>query len=128
MWVNVALVVFNLVPAFPMDGGRALRAILASRLPYVRATRLAATLGQAIALVFGGVGLLVNPFLIFIALFVWIGAAAEVGMVEIRSTLDRVPASEAMLTDYAFLGPQDPVAPGEICRLGCPAICYFKQL
>lgn len=110
MWVNVVLLVFNLIPAFPMDGGRALRAVLATRLSYVRATRVAAGLGQAIALVFGGIGLLENPFLIFIALFVWIGAAAEVSMVRTRSALEGLPVSEAMLTDFAILEPNDPLS------------------
>ncbi len=110
LWVNVVLLVFNLVPAFPMDGGRALRAMLAMRLSFVRATRIAAALGQTLAFAFGAIGLFSNPFLVLIALFVWIGAAAEVSAVETRSALAGLQASDAMLTDFEVLAPSDPLS------------------
>jgi CBS domain-containing protein len=107
MAVNVSLVLFNLIPAFPMDGGRVLRALLALKLEYVQATQIAATIGQGIALLFGFVGLFTNSFLVFIALFVWIGAAQEANMVQVRHSLGGIPITRAMQTDFHILSPSD---------------------
>jgi len=91
MGVNIFLILFNMIPAFPMDGGRVFRALLATRLAYVRATQISANLGQAIALLFGIIGLFYNPILLFIAFFVWMGAAQETRMIRMKSVLDRIP-------------------------------------
>lgn len=108
--VNIFIAVFNLVPAFPMDGGRILRALLGLKLEYSKATQIAASVGQALALVFGFLGLFVNPFLLFIALFVWIGAGQEASMVEIKSALDGISVRQLMITDYRALAPDDSLA------------------
>ncbi len=109
LFVNVFLVVFNMIPAFPMDGGRVLRALLATRLDYNRATQVAAGLGQGIALLFGVAGIYGNPMLIFIALFVWIGAEQEASLTQIRSALGRIPVARAMVTKFHTLSPDDPL-------------------
>ncbi len=110
MVINLILGIFNLLPAFPMDGGRILRAVLAMRMDHNRATQAAAKVGQGLALWLGFMGLLYNPFLIFIALFVWIGAAAEAGMEQIKSTLSDAVVGRAMLTDFQVLSPDDPLS------------------
>jgi len=75
--LNVMLVLFNLIPAFPMDGGRVLRALLAMTMPYARATQIATRIGQGLAIVFAIFGFLGNPILIFIAMFIFVGAQQE---------------------------------------------------
>ncbi|MCL4272822.1 MAG: site-2 protease family protein [Anaerolineales bacterium] len=110
MIINIVLVLFNLLPAFPMDGGRVLRALLATRMDYVRATQIAANVGQGMAFLFGFVGLFSNPFLLFIAFFVWIGASQEASMVQMKNAISGIPVGRAMLTDYQFLSPRDPLS------------------
>ena len=110
MLVNITLVIFNMLPAFPMDGGRALRALLATRLDDRRATRIAARLGQAMAALFALVGWFGNPFLILIALFVWTGAAQEAAMVDLRAALRGIPVGRVMLTAFRSLTTDDRLA------------------
>jgi Zn-dependent protease/CBS domain-containing protein len=110
MTVNISLVLFNLIPAFPMDGGRVLRALLAMRLEYVRATQIAANVGQGLAFLFGFIGLFNNPFLLFIAFFVWIGASQEASMVQMKNSLSGIPVTRAMLTDFKTLSARDTLA------------------
>jgi Zn-dependent protease/CBS domain-containing protein len=103
--INVLLVLFNLLPAFPMDGGRILRALLATRMNYVRATQIAATIGQAFAFIFGFIGLL-SPnhwLLIFIALFVYIGASQEAAIAQMKDISRGFPVSSAMVREFRSL-------------------------
>jgi CBS domain-containing protein len=110
MMVNLFLAAFNMLPAFPMDGGRVLRAVLASRMEYTRATQIAANVGQGMAFLFGFAGLFGNPMLLFIALFVWIGAAQESSAVQMKSALGGIPVARAMLSDFRTLQPEDSLA------------------
>ena len=110
MVVNFWLLAFNLIPAFPMDGGRVLRAMLATRLEYARATLVAARVGQGIAFLFGLAGLFTDPFLVFIALFVWMGAEQESAMAQMHNSLGGIPVQQAMLTNFRIVQPDDPLA------------------
>jgi stage IV sporulation protein FB len=104
--VNLFLAIFNMIPAFPMDGGRMLRAALAARLGFVRATEIAAVIGQGFAFLLGFIGLLFNPILIFIAIFVYLAAASEAYMVSLRAVSRGVPVASATMTQLATLTPQ----------------------
>jgi Zn-dependent protease len=107
--VNVFLVVFNMIPAFPMDGGRVLRALLAMRMNYPRATQVAATIGQGLAFLFGFVGIFglgpigPNPMLVFIGLFVYFGASSESATARIKDVTAGITVGEAMVTDLRRL-------------------------
>ena len=101
---NVILLVFNMIPAFPMDGGRVLRAVLAMWLGFARATMVAARIGQGLAVLFAILGLMGNPLLILIAAFIFLAAAGEAGLVQVRELTRGRLVTEAMITSFEALG------------------------
>lgn len=104
--VNVILVLFNLIPAFPMDGGRVLRALLSTRYGRVRATEIAGRIGQFAAFAFGFLGLVGgNPLLIFVAIFVYLAAAGETQATGLADVSRTVRAGEVMITQFEALSP-----------------------
>jgi len=105
-WGNVFLGAFNLLPAYPMDGGRVLRAYFAQRMEYVRATRLAVTVGQGFAILFMFAGIW-NPWLMLIGFFLFVGAQLEDRSVVFQSVLETVRMEEVMLTGFSTLSPAD---------------------
>jgi Zn-dependent protease/CBS domain-containing protein len=106
LFVNLFLMLFNLLPAFPMDGGRVLRALLAMAMDYGRATQIAARIGRLMAVLFGLLGLSAgNPMLVLIAIFVWLGAEAEAMQVQERWLLRAAHVRDAMRTEFHILSP-----------------------
>lgn len=105
--INVLLVVFNLIPAFPMDGGRMLRAALSFKLSRGRATTIAAGIGQFFALVFVLLGLYANIWLIFIGIFIFLGAGAEAAFESAKSALTGYKVKDAMMKKYTLLSAED---------------------
>ena len=108
--INVMLVLFNLIPAFPMDGGRVLRALLSFGMNRGQATRIAASIGQAFAFGLGFLGLFGNPMLIFIALFVFLAASQESYAVELGEAIKGASIQQATITSFAKLDTHSTVA------------------
>jgi len=106
--VNLVLVVFNMIPAFPMDGGRVFRAFLAMFMDRIRATRIAANVGQGMAFLFGFLGLTGgSPILILIAIFIFFAAGAEGADASLRSTAVHAKARDAMISLFEAVHPDD---------------------
>jgi CBS domain-containing protein len=109
--LNIILCFFNLIPAFPMDGGRVLRAWLAGRMPLHKATQIAADIGKGFAIIFGIVGLFAfSPFLILIALFIYIGANMESTAVKYSHLLQDVTVGDMMSSPVTTVPPNLPVS------------------
>ena len=119
-WVNAFLVLFNLIPAFPMDGGRVLRAALALRMSHREATQIAARIGQGLAFALGMLGLFGAPLLIFIALFVYLGAAGEAAEEDLRTATRGLAAEDAMETRFEALPPEADVGAAAEALLRTP--------
>ena len=110
LFVNITLAVFNMIPAFPMDGGRVLRALLSYKFPRHIATRFAATLGKILSAGFIVLGLFYNPFLIIIGLFIYLGAQAEADFTQARSLLAGYKVRDLVMHHYNNLSPEAPLS------------------
>jgi len=108
-WANMVLAVFNMIPAFPMDGGRVLRALLSFRLERTTATRIAASIGQLLAIGFVFVGLLYNPVLIFIGIFIFLGAQAEASYTQTQSLLHGSTVGDVVMHNFNTLDVTDTI-------------------
>lgn len=107
--MNLVLGIFNLLPAYPMDGGRVLRAFLAKRMNYIRATELAATIGKQLAIIMAVFGIFLNPFLVLVAIFIYMGAEQEYRTVLMSHFLSGVRVEEIMSSPVKTVNPQDTV-------------------
>ncbi|WP_250630630.1 site-2 protease family protein [Rhodoflexus caldus] len=109
MAVNLWLALFNMIPAFPMDGGRVLRALLSFRMERAAATRVAAAIGQFLAIGFVILGFLGNPFLIFIGFFIFLGAQGEAELAQTKSALQGYRVADAVMHDFMTLQTYQPL-------------------
>lgn len=105
MSLNFVLGAFNIIPAFPMDGGRVLRAFLSSKMDYLKATELSVRIGQALAIVFAFVGVFYNPWLIIIAFFVYIGGMSEYQSTQMSSLLKGIKVKDLMTKKVVTISP-----------------------
>ncbi len=109
MLINLSLGLFNLLPAFPMDGGRILRAVLAFRMDRARATAVAARIGRGLAVVMGIAGLMWNPMLAVIAVFVWVAAGQEATLEQLKTSLRGLSVADVMIAEFHTLAPDTTV-------------------
>jgi Zn-dependent protease/CBS domain-containing protein len=116
-WINLVLGGFNLIPAFPMDGGRVLRGILATRIESLKATKIAVGIGQGFAIILFFFGIFFNWWMALIAIFIYLGAEGEERMVAVKSSLGKSPVKLAMLTDVHTVSPQETV--GQVLERIC---------
>lgn len=108
--LNLLLGAFNMIPAFPMDGGRVFRALLAERLRFSDATKYAAFIGKLLGIVMAVVGVLYDPWLIIIGVFVYIGATEETESTIVSTTMARVRVKDVMYPEVAAVQPETTLA------------------
>lgn len=108
--VNIVLAVFNLIPAFPMDGGRMLRALLSMKLNRSNATRIAAFIGQVLAIGFAIIGLFSNPFLVVIGIVIFLGAQSEANFTEAKYFLKGYTVNDILMHEFATISIDDPIS------------------
>jgi Zn-dependent protease/predicted transcriptional regulator len=109
---NLILALFNLLPAFPMDGGRVLRALLSIKLPREKATKIAGSIGQLLAMLFIFYGLFYNPILVLIGVFIFLGAASEMNLTLKESILKGYRVKDAMMTNFPVIAFDSPLSKG----------------
>ena len=107
MSLNFLLGLFNIIPAFPMDGGRVLRAFLATKMEYLKATEISVRIGQGLAIVFAFVGVFYNPWLIIIAFFIYMGGMGEYQSTQMSSALKGIKVKDLMVKDVVTVSPHD---------------------
>ncbi|MFO8235546.1 MAG: site-2 protease family protein [Bacteroidales bacterium] len=108
-FANVMLAVFNLLPVFPMDGGRVFRSLLALKMPRDQATYIAMNIAKFLAVGLGLLGIFFNPFLIIIAIFIFLGAQREYEMIRFSSVLSGYTVKDILITEFTPLHPHDPI-------------------
>ncbi|MCK5306280.1 MAG: site-2 protease family protein [Candidatus Omnitrophica bacterium] len=110
-WINPMLALFNLLPAFPMDGGRALRAFLAAHMPFIKATRIAVSIGHFFAIIFGLTAMIVQyPILMLIAFFIYIAASQEERQVKLKYALKEFKVKDVAAGEYHSIRPDTPLS------------------
>jgi Zn-dependent protease/predicted transcriptional regulator len=118
--VNVVLVLFNMVPAFPMDGGRVLRALLAMNMGMPKATALAARIGQGFAFLFVLLGLFYNPILVLAGVFIYFAAASEEQTAAFTGFASRLKVRDAMEPSPVLLSAEEPLSNAVDALLSSP--------
>ncbi len=106
VWTNIFLGLLNVLPAYPLDGGRILRAVLTRRMDYLPATRRAVTIGQGFAIAFFVLGMYSLWFTV-VGLFIFVAAQLEERSIEFQAVLETVRMEDVMLTEFSTLSPAD---------------------
>ena len=110
-WINLILAVFNMLPAFPMDGGRVVRAILSYRMSYQEATRVAVRMGHIFALLFGYIAIVHGHiFLLVIAVFIYMAASSEGIQVDVQETIKKYAVQDVLAKEFVHVSPRTPLS------------------